>query len=113
MAEMRFSSSGVPVTTRPPCPMNAVRANTSADTPVSCSPASAAVRPGTGMSVPVYTAEKPRSGAPGVSVQRRIVMHFPPCSSSSSPAMGLPLQGAYFCLSGTNPARARWDVSIP
>ena len=93
--------------------MNAVRANTSTDTPVSCSPASAAVRPGTGMSVPVYTAEKPRSGAPGVSVQRRIVMHFPPCSSSSSPAMGLPLQGAYFCLSGTNPARARWDVSIP
>ena len=80
---------------------------------MSCSPASAAVSPGTGMSVPVYTAEKPRSGAPGVSVQRRIVMHFPPCSSSSSPAMGLPLQGAYFCLSGTNPARARWDVSIP
>ena len=68
MAEMRFSSSGVPVTTRPPCPMNALRANTSADTPVSCSPAS---------------------------------------------VMGLPLQGAYFCLSGTNPARARWDVSIP
>ena len=93
--------------------MNAVRANTSADTPVSCSPASAAVRPGTGMSVPVYTAEKPRSGALGASVQRRIVMHLPPCSSSSSPAMGLPLQGAYFCLSGTNPARARWDVSIP
>ena len=113
MAEMRFSSSGVPVTTRPPCPMNALRANTSADTPVSCSPTSVAVSPGTGMSVPVYTAEKPRSGAPGVSVQRRIVMHFPPCSSSSSPAMGLPPQGAYFCLSGTNPARARWDVSIP
>ena len=113
MAEMRRSSSGVPVTTRPPCPMNAVRANTSAATPVSCSPASAAVRPGTGMSVPVYTAEKPRSGAFGASVQRRIVMHLPPCSSSSSPAMGLPLQGAYFCLSGTNPARARWDVSIP
>ena len=65
------------------------------------------------MSVPVYTAEKPRSGAFGASVQRRIVMHLPPCSSSSSPAMGLPLQGAYFCLSGTNPARARWDVSIP
>ena len=113
MAEMRFSSSGVPVTTRPPCPMNALRANTSADTPVSCSPASVAVSPGTGISVPVCTAEKPRSGAPGVSVQRRIVMHFPPCSSSNSPAMGLPLQGAYFCLSGTNPARARWDVSIP
>ena len=108
-----FPAPGVPVTTRPPCPMNAVRANTSADTPVSRSPASAAVRPGTGMSVPVYTAEKPRSGAFGASVQRRIVMHLPPCSSSSSPAMGLPLQGAYFCLSGTNPARARWDVSIP
>ena len=53
MAEMRFSSSGVPVTATPPCPMNALRQNTSADTPVSCSPASEAVMPGTGMSVPV------------------------------------------------------------
>ena len=90
---MRRSSSGAAVTDRsPPFPRKAERSNTSRPTPVSSSPQVSAVRPGTGSSVPVYTAAKAAKGAP-VLGPRRMVMFRPRHSSPSSPAMGAPDQG--------------------
>lgn len=49
----------------------------------------------------MYTAEKARIGALFASVQRRIVMRLAVLLELElRPAMGLPLQGAYFCLFG-------------
>ena len=38
---------------------------------------------------------------------------LPSFSSSILPSMGLPLQGAYFVLTGSSPALARLRVSTP
>ena len=94
MALMRRSSSGVSETEISPCPMKALRRNTGAVTPVSVWPASGPVRPGTGSAVPVTTAEKSRMGAFFAGERRRSVIGCPFRSSSISPSMGAPDQGA-------------------
>ena len=89
---MRRSSSGAAVRDSPPAPRKAEREKTGRPTPVSCSPQLAAVSPGTGSSVPVYTAEKEPKGA-FPRGPRRMVMSRPFHSRRISPSMGAPDQG--------------------
>ena len=94
MAFMRFSSSLLPVTATAPCATNALRQNTSFDTPVSISPQFAPVSFSTATLLPVYTAEKSRIGALLVFVRRVMVMSQLSAVSSMEPSIGAPDHGA-------------------
>ena len=94
MELIRRSSSGLPVTATVPCGMNALRQNTSRLTPVSISPAFAAVTPSTGTVLPVYVAENSRMAALFARVVRVIVMSHLSAVSSMLPSIGAPDHGA-------------------
>ena len=110
---MRFSSSGANWMAREPLwPKKAERSKTSRPTPSSSSPQVSAVRPGTGSSVPVYTAEKEPKGVFPLG-ERRMVMSRPCHSRVISPSMGAPDQGWYRFLSAKYPFLSRSRVSMP
>ena len=90
---MRASSSRLEPMAAPPCPTKAERRYPSFPTPVSRSPTLAAVRPGTGSPVAVYTASNPPKGLVRAG-KRRMVMSCPSHSTCISPDMGAPDQGA-------------------
>ena len=94
IAFIRFSSSGLPETATVPCAMNALRRNTSFDTPVSISPALLPLSSFTGTLLPVYTAEKSFIGALFVRVLRVMVISRRSAVSSMLPSIGAPDHGA-------------------
>ena len=89
---MRRSSSASAEMAAPPWPTKADFSNTDRDTPRMVSPQLAAVRPGTGSPVSLYTAEKAPKGVFPLG-PRRMVIRSPFHSSSRAPSMALPDQG--------------------